>query len=427
MRRQKQKAVKGKRGILNGKKFVVCLLTAILVTEIVLGKELETNAAEKVNIDLFARAAVLMDGDSGRVLYGKEEDLILPMASTTKIMTCILALENGKPEDTVTVSSYAASMPKVHLGMRSGENYRLEDLLYSLMLESHNDTAVAIAEAIAGDVEHFAVMMNEKAKEIGCQNTCFVTPNGLDRTVQTEEGEKIHSTTATDLARIMRYCVMQSPKKEEFLRITQTGSKCFSDIEQTRSFQCTNHNAFLQMMDGAISGKTGFTGNAGYCYVCALQRDDRTFIVSLLACGWPNHKTYKWSDTRKLMEYGLENYSYQEFSPKSDLEQVNIHLGIAEDGNPFKERNVETQCELAQKSIRLLVRKDEKVIAQTRYEKQLDAPVKAGDPVGDMRFVLIDYTGKKYEIMRDKIYIKDSVEKIGFRHYLFYMIQEYAV
>ena len=111
-------------------------------------------------LELRARAAVLMDGDTGRILYGKNQDQTLPMASTTKIMTCILALENASLDDVVEVSSYAASMPDVQLNIREGEQYRLEDLLYSLMLESHNDTAAAIAEHVAGTREAFADMMN---------------------------------------------------------------------------------------------------------------------------------------------------------------------------------------------------------------------------------------------------------------------------
>ena len=250
--------------------------------------------AEKTTLELHARGAVLMDADSGRVLYGKEEETVLPMASTTKIMTCILALELGDLEDEVEASSYAASQPKVHLGMSEGETFYLKDLLHSLMLESHNDSAVAIAEHIGGSVEGFAELMNGKAREIGCEDTYFITPNGLDA-VEVVDGKEVrHSTTAKDLARIMRYCIMLSPKRETFLEITRTPNYSFANRQGSRSYSCTNHNAFLSMMDGALSGKTGFTGGAGYCYVGALRRDGRTFIVALLACGWPAHKTYKW-------------------------------------------------------------------------------------------------------------------------------------
>src|SRR5699024_8566396 len=118
--------------------------------------------------------------DSGRVLFDKNGEVSLPNASTTKIMTCILALENGHMDDLVNISAYADSMPEVAAGLEEGEQYYLQDLLYSMMLESHNDTAAAIAEHIGGSAEAFADMMNEKAAQIGCTGTFFVTPNGLD-------------------------------------------------------------------------------------------------------------------------------------------------------------------------------------------------------------------------------------------------------
>ena len=163
--------------------------------------------------ELYARSACLMDADSGRVLYSKNSEQKLPMASTTKIMTCILALEDGRMDDLVTVSAYAASQPKVHMGAKTGEQFYLQDLLYALMLNSDNDAAVMIAEQVGGSVEGFAEKMNLKARELGCDDTYFITPNGLDA----ENKNGIHSTTAKDLARILRYCIMESPKKAEFL------------------------------------------------------------------------------------------------------------------------------------------------------------------------------------------------------------------
>ena len=274
--------------------------------------------------DLYARSAVLMDADSGRVLFGKEEHVIRPMASTTKIMTCILALEEMEEGQTATVSQNAARQPKVRLGVQEGEEYYLEDLLYALILESYNDSAVVIAEEISGSVENFADQMNEKAVALGCTDTHFVTPNGLDG----EDEEGIHSTTAKDLARIMRYCIMESPKREAFLEVTRTKEYSFTDVEGKRSFSCSNHNAFLDMMDGALSGKTGFTADAGYCYVGALRQGERTFIVALLACGWPNNKNYKWTDTRKLMEYGLNNYEYHKIEPETDVLEIPVEKGV---------------------------------------------------------------------------------------------------
>jgi len=125
---------------------------------------------------LYAQSAVLLDADSGRVLFEKNGYEQKPMASTTKIMTLIVTLENAHLDEVVTVSEYAAGMPDVQLGIRKGEQYRLKDLLYSLMLESHNDSAVAIAEHVSGSVEAFAKLMNAKARDIGCYETYFITP-----------------------------------------------------------------------------------------------------------------------------------------------------------------------------------------------------------------------------------------------------------
>lgn len=254
----------------------------------------------------------------GVILYSKNSEQKLPMASTTKIMTCILALEDGRMDDLVTVSAYAASQPKVHMGAKTGEQFYLQDLLYALMLNSDNDAAVMIAEQVGGSVEGFAEKMNLKARELGCDDTYFITPNGLDA----ENKNGIHSTTAKDLARILRYCIMESPKKAEFLAITQMPAYTFWNYSKTQIYQCTNHNAFLGMMDGALTGKTGFTGNAGYCYVGALQWEGKTLIVSLLACGWPNNRGYKWEDTRKLMIYGLTNYEYRDVFEQKDLGRI---------------------------------------------------------------------------------------------------------
>ncbi len=123
--------------------------------------------------DLHALSAVLMDGENGRILYDKAGEEVRANASTTKILTCILALEYGDLDDTVVISSYAAKMPDVQLNIREGEEYKLKDLLYSLMLESHNDSAVAIAEHIGESVEQFAELMNQKAEDIGCMKTHF--------------------------------------------------------------------------------------------------------------------------------------------------------------------------------------------------------------------------------------------------------------
>jgi len=334
--------------------------------------------------ELYARSAVLMDADSGRILFGKNETDVLPMASTTKIMTCIIALENMKEKQTGEVSENAQNQPKVHLGVRKGEKYYIKDLLYSLMLESHNDSAVVIAEAIAGSVEAFADMMNAKAKEIGCKNTYFITPNGLD--AENESG--IHSTTAAELALIMRYCIMGSPQSKSFLEITRVKNYQFTDIDEKRHFSCMNHNAFLDMMEGALSGKTGFTNDAGYCYVGALKRDDRTFIVALLACGWPSNKSYKWKDTRKLMEYALNNYQYETIWMENDCGSIDVLNGIDLE-HPLKQTEIiNINLISAGTKIRVLKHKNEKIEERMVKSERLEAPVAKGQKVGSRYYVM---------------------------------------
>ncbi|MDE6664414.1 MAG: D-alanyl-D-alanine carboxypeptidase [Lachnospiraceae bacterium] len=382
---------------------------------------IENNTAKEHSpLQLYAQAAVLMDADSGRVLYGKNEDEELPMASTTKIMTCILALEYGNPDDTVEVSSYAAGMPKVKLYMKQGEKYRLGDLLYSLMLESHNDSAVAIAEAIAGSVEKFAVMMNQKARDIGCFNTYFITPNGLDAEVNNTG--KIHSTTATDLARIMAYCVKESAQKDRFLEITQSREYSFTDLSGQRNFHCSNHNSFLNMMNEAISGKTGFTNKAGYCYVGAIESEGRTFTVALLACGWPNNKTYKWSDMRKLAEYGMQNYEYKDIYEEKHFNDIPVLNGIAgADATPYDSAYVEAGLEKPEeRSLPYLLCADDKVEVKTSVERQLEAPVKKGEKVGQVSYYLNGELIKEYAIVT-----KGEVDKTNYKWFLQYILKLY--
>ncbi len=413
-----------------------CLLLTLLLSFVML--PFSVSGAEEPS--LYATAAVLMDADTGRVLYGKNQDAFMANASTTKILTCILALENAAPEDLVEISAYAASMPKVKLYMKQGEHFKLGDLLYSLMLESHNDTAVAIAEYVGGSMEGFAAMMNEKAEQIGCTNTWFITPNGLDatQTITDENGNEIqlsHGTCAEDLARIMAYCTFFSPKAEAFLEITRTASYGFSNAEG-RSFSCTNHNAFLGMMDGALSGKTGFTNKAGYCYVGALERDGKRFTIAILACGWPNNKTYKWSDSRKLFNYGIENFEYHSLNEASydpdillplsvengQTERIGgtafTQLAVREGKNQYSSLEFLKKAAEEEKASGLLLSKDEKIEVFCQVEKSLLAPVAQGQVVGTICYM----AGGKC-LRTDEIITIDVIPEIDF-FWCFYRVIE---
>lgn len=382
----------------------LCLLPAM-------AREKEEEASA---LKLSSQSAVLLDGVTGRVLYGKEEELARPMASTTKIMTCILALENCSLEDEVEVSSYAASQPKVHLGAPAGRKFCLKDILYSLMLESHNDSAVAVAEHVAGSTGEFAAMMNQKAREIGCEDTWFITPNGLDAQEKAEDGTvKVHSTTARDLAAIMRYCTWESPKSQEFLCITRTQNHYFTDLDGKGSYSCVNHNAFLTMMDGVLSGKTGFTGGAGYCYVAALESGGRKYVIALLGCGWPPHKTYKWSDARKLFQYGLDNYENRDLKEarEPELNPLPVLDGIPCDGRIGHESAAKLAVTAAGREDvpQVLMGEGEQVTVSLSVPESLQAPVEKGQQVGQ-----VIYSLEGVQVWAEPVCAAESVGRIDF-------------
>lgn len=343
---------------------------------------------EKEKLSLNARAAVLMDADSGRILYGKNETMAFPMASTTKIMTLIVALEHNEPDQIVMASAGASAMPEVRLGVHEGERYRMEDLYYAMMLESFNDAAMMIAEGTVGSVENFAELMNEKAISLGCTQTYFITPNGLD--AADEKG--VHSSTAEDMAKIMRYAI----DNEDFLKITQTADYSFTDCDRKRSFEVHNKNVLLTMMDGVLSGKTGYTADAGYCYVCAVKKDDRTFIAALLGSGWPPHKGYKWSDVQTLLDYGDKNYRYQTIDISKGVSDRQVHVMNGE--QDF------ATVRAKQTNYRFLLSSEDKVHVESVLPGQLEAPVEAGQSVGSIRiFVNGDLTAENDYVTINKI------------------------
>ena len=397
----------------------VVLMTAVLI----ICQIFPVKAADDEN--LYALSAVLMDGETGRVLYGKEAYKGRPNASTTKVMTCILALELAKGDDYVQVSGNAASQPQTRLGMREGQQFYLEDLLYSLMLKSHNDSAVAIAEHIGGSVEGFAEKMNEKAKELGCKDTHFVTPNGLDG----EDEGGIHHTTARDLALIMAYAI----KNATFVHITQTRDYTFTDISGKKHYSVHNTNAFLDMETGVISGKTGFTGNAGYCYVCAVRQDERLFIVALLGCGWPGNKNYKWSDTKKLLSYGRENYQYVMLPELPQLPEIPVTEAAPGKEDPYPQKSdrsgyppkqvmLKIHAVLSEKDRgkRYLLKKTETITWETELPDKLPAPIQKNQKIGTLHAKLY---GK--ELLSCLVTADDKIDRITYKWYVDKVFKDY--
>lgn len=349
--------------------------------------------------EIIAQSAILMDKVTGRVLWEKNSDEKRAMASTTKIMTCIIALESGMLDKEITVSHKAEIAPKVKLYIKEGESYVLEDLLYALMLESSNDVAVCIAEGIGGSVEAFCDKMTQKAKEIGAINTSFKTPNGLD-----SDG---HYTTAYDLALITKYA-LDNP---EFLKIINTPSFTFSEKKTNKSLSVDNKNAFLNMYKGANGVKTGYTGQAGYCFVGSVKQDEMELIVVVLASGWPNHKTYRWKDTISLMNYGFNHYEYKDI-----LKNKTIVTKI-EDIKYAKKNVVEG---VLASDLRAILREDEKVDVIYNIKPIKEAPILKGSVIGEV-FIYIDnevYT-------QIDILATHTVERIDYQYCCEYVWQKF--
>ena len=265
-----------------------------------------------------SKGAVLMDGKTGRVLWEKNSTEPLAMASTTKIVTAIITLENANLQDIVTVSKNATHAPKVKMNLEEGEEIALESLMYALMLESSNDAAIAIAEHVGGSVENFCDMMTKKAKELGADNTIFETPNGLDK------GE--HHSTAYDLALITRYAL----QNEQFIRITNTKNVNFKSNK--KSYAMYNKNRLLSEYNGANGVKTGFTNKAGQCFVGAAKRNDMQLIAVVLQSGWgAKGKEQKWIDTKEILNYGFENYKYYDLLENGKIAgSFNIERSLTE-------------------------------------------------------------------------------------------------
>jgi D-alanyl-D-alanine carboxypeptidase (penicillin-binding protein 5/6) len=238
-----------------------------------------------------------MDAATGRTLFQKDADLRLPPASTTKVMTAILALESGrKLNESLTVSKDATRVPPTKLYLRPGQTVSIEELLYGIMLASANDAAIVLAEGIGGSVERYTDLMTKKAQSLGATNSHFTNPHGLTA--------PDHYSTVRDLATIFRYA-MKIPLFREIVHTKFSSVSSTAVVKKKvvpRRISVRNHNRLLWDYEGALGGKTGYTNAAQRCYVGAVQRDGVTLIVSILG------STNMWSDTKHLLEYGFDNY-----------------------------------------------------------------------------------------------------------------------
>jgi D-alanyl-D-alanine carboxypeptidase (penicillin-binding protein 5/6) len=325
-----------------------------------------------------------MDTVTGRVLYDKNAYKKMPMASTTKIMTAIVAIELGNPDDIVTVSKKAANIWGSNIHLKAGQQMKLMDLLYGLMLNSGNDAAIAIAEHIGGSLEGFLDLMNNKASELGAENTCFKSPHGLDAAG--------HYTTAYDLALITRYA-LENP--------------LFSKLVGTRAIdipgrKLQNTNEMLFAYPGADGVKTGYTGQAGRCLVTSATRHNWRIISVVLNCATRNKRA---QSSRIILDYAFSNYKqYVLQNPGAHVADLAVLRGIRDHvplvcagGISYPLR--EGELELVEKKVYL--------------PDNLKAPVYAGTEVGYMEYVLDDMV-----IGRTVLKTNSDVRKKGMLDYL---------
>lgn len=326
-----------------------------------------------------AESAILIDIESKRILFEKDAYKKLPMASTTKIMTALVALENGDKQDVVEIDSESVGIEGSSIYLKEGEKISLEDLLYGLMLRSGNDAAMAIAKHIGGSVDRFVYLMNEKAKQIGANNTNFKNPHGLHH----EE----HYTTAYDLALI----TSKAMELEEFKQISKAKSWTANREE---NFLFYNKNKTLWEYEGGDGVKIGYTKKAGRCLVASATREDIQLIAVVL-----NDNNW-FEDCYELLDYGFENYkSYVIFKRGEFIKNVPVIYGDKKEIKAITEEN-----------FRYLLAEDELKDIKVDYSisDNLKAPISKGDIVGEIK---VYFKGRL--IYKGNIISADDVEEIN--------------
>ena len=329
-------------------------------------------------------SGILMEAQSGEVLYEWNPDKRLPIASVTKTMTMLLimeALDSGKIhlEDMVTTSETAASMGGSQVFLEVGEQMSVGDMLKAIAVASGNDAAVAMAEHIAGTHETFVEKMNRRAQELGCENTHFINCNGLD---ETED----HYSTARDIARISQE-LLKHPKIFDYTTI-------WMDTLRDGQFGLSNTNKLIRFYKGANGLKTGSTAAAKYCLSATAERDGMQLIAVVLAA--PS-TAERFSSASALLDYGFANYEVAG-SEGLDLHPISVYGGTATTVMP----EAENTCFIVKKGNR------DKVEAKLELPNAVGAPVKKGDPLGEVVFTI-----DGAEVARREIHARESVERIN--------------
>lgn len=328
-----------------------------------------------------AQSAVLIDGNTGRIIFEKNAFEKRGMASTTKIMTGILALENSNPEKIATVSYKAASTEGSSMYLNSGEKIKMESLIYGLMLNSGNDAATAIAENISGSVEDFAKLMNKKAQTIGMKNSSFSNPHGLDNAE--------HYSTAYDMALLTKYAM----KNESFKKIVSTKRKNveLNGVENSRFL--TNHNKLLSMYEHCIGVKTGFTKSCGRCLVSAAEKEGVMLIAVTL------NAPDDWNDHITMYENAFSTYkSYNIIGKNSYICSINL--------TGTQEKNLKLY---SKDKISLSLKEEEYKNISLKYEypDSVEAPVYKGQSLGKIKVMI-----NNQQIAQTELITNYGVERI---------------
>lgn len=317
---------------------------------------------------LNSRRCVVYDRVSGTMLYGKNEDVKGAMASTTKIMTATVILENANLDDEVIVSSKAVGTGGSRLGLKKGDKITVRNLLYGLMLVSGNDAAVALAEHVGGSVQGFAEMMNNKAKELGLTSTSFETPHGLD--------SSNHYTTAYELAKLADYAM----KNELFQKIV--GTKSTTIYINGYPKQLNNTNELLGALNGVVGIKTGFTNGAGRCLVTETKRGDMDIIVVVLGADTKNDRT---KDSIKLIEYTYKNFSMVNLENKinekfEEWKNINLkRIQIIKGTTPYLEVSL---GDIAIKNMAVNTSDIDKIEYEINTITSMEAPISSETKIG---------------------------------------------
>ncbi len=367
-------------------KKTMCIILCILIVFSFVSYPIYGTEGNKNVMTFDCKSAILMEATTGTVLYEYNADEALPPASVTKIMTLLLIMEeiekgNLKYSDTVIASAYAASMGGSQIYLKEGEQMSVEDMIKSIVISSANDAAVALAEHISGSEEIFVLKMNEKARELGMNNTCFENTNGLDDTVLN------HVTSARDIAIMSRELI----KYEDILKYSST----WMDSIRGGSFGLTNTNRLVRFYKGATGLKTGSTAKAKFCVSATAKRDNMHLICVIM--GAPS------SDVRNSIATQLLNWGFANYELYSDC---------AENMSPIRVNyGIENDCHINSSDFSIVVKKGDanKIDKSINLPNKIEAPIYKGNEVGQ-----IEYRINNKIIGKSSILSSENIEKIDF-------------